>query len=96
MVHAQLCMLITADLLFHTFGEEIPLPNSCAKDSATRKCAKKVSVESHDFIMAEIFRRVALLEDVDSANNTDSSGDVSGSSSTSSSAGEKSNSSDSE
>ena len=35
---------------------------------------REVSDESHDFIMAEIFRREAL-EALDSVNNTDSSGD---------------------
>ena len=42
-----------------------PLPNGCAKASATRKGAKKAAIESHDFIMAKVFRREAL-EDVDS------------------------------
>ena len=65
---------------------------SCVKASTTRKGAKKVTIESHDFIMAETSRREAL-EDINSANNTDDSG-VSCSSS-SSSAGENS-SSDSE
>ena len=97
--HVETCAfllmwLIIADLPFHAIGEDNPLSNSCVKASDARKGAKKVCVEFHDFIMAEILRREAL-EDFDSANNTDSSGDVSGSSS-SSSAGESSSSSDSE
>ena len=88
--------MITADLPLHSIVENNPLLNSCAKDSATRKGAKKVSVESHDFIMAELFMREAL-EDVDSAiNNTDSSGDVSDSSSSRSAGGENSSSSSSD
>ena len=86
--------VIMADLPLHAVGENNPLPNTCSKASATRKGAKKVSVESHDFIMTEIFRRKAL-EDVDSADNTEASG-VSSSSSCSTSAGENSSSSDSE
>ena len=69
----MLTHVITADLQLHAIGENNPVPNTCAKASTTRKGAKKVSVESHDFIMAEIFRREAL-EDVDSADNTEASG----------------------
>ena len=88
--------VIMDDLPLHTIGEKKLLPtSSCAKDSATRKGAKRVIVESHDFIMAEIFRREAH-EDVGSANNTDSAVDVDSCSSCSSSVSEKSSSSDSE
>ena len=65
--------MITAELPLHIIDEYKPLPNSCAKASATIKGATKVSVESHYFIMSEIFGREAL-EDVDSADNTDGSG----------------------
>ena len=86
--------MIKADLLLHAIGEDNPLQNSCAKASATRKGAKKLAIQSHDFIMAEIFRRKAL-EDVDSTDNTDASG-VSSSSSSSSAGESSSSSSDSE
>ena len=63
-----------SQLALHAIGEDKnPLPNGCGIASATRKDAKEVSVESHDYIHGrKIFRREAL-EDVDSANNTDSS-----------------------
>ena len=65
--------VITTDLPLHEIGEDNPLSNSCTKASATRKGAKKLAIKSHDFIMAELFRREAL-EDVHSANNADGSG----------------------
>ena len=83
--------MIIVELPLHAIAENNLLPNSCAKASATRKGVKKLAIESHDFIMTEIFRRKAL-EDVDSADNTEASG-VSSSSSCSSSAGENSSSS---
>ena len=86
--------VITTDLPLHEIGEDNPLSNSGTKTSATRKGAKKLAIKSHDFIMAEVFRREAL-EDVDSAGNTDGSG-VSSCSSSSRSDSENSSSSVSE
>ena len=76
--------MITADLPLHAIGENNPLPNSCTKASTTRKGARKLAIESHYSIMAEIFRREALA-DVDSADNTDSCDGTSTSTSSSSS-----------
>ena len=78
----------------HAIGENYLLPNGCAKAcSATRKGVKKLAIESHDFIMAEIFQREDLEDIPDSADNIYSSG-VCNSSSSSSSVGENSSSSE--
>ena len=61
----------------------------------TPQCAKKLGVESHDFITAEILIGEALKDD-DSGNKTDSSVGCSSSSSSTNSGGSNETSSDSE
>ena len=74
--------VITADLPLLAIAENDLLPNGCANaSSAKRKVAnKKLAIESHDFLSAEIFRREAL-EDVDSADTIQICSGVSSSSS---------------
>ena len=48
--------VITADLPLHEISNGNVLPNGCAKAAATKKGAKKLSDESHDFIIEKIFR----------------------------------------
>ena len=55
---------MAADLPLHEISEDHMLPNGCAKATATKKGARKLSEESHDSVMAEIFRRKTLEEGV--------------------------------
>ena len=88
--------IITADLELHPISESNKLPNGCAKASATRKGAMKLDIETHDFIMEEIFRREALehvepppdekekkVEEAPTETNSDCNSSISSSSSSS-------------
>ena len=52
--------VISADLELNPISDSNKLPNGCAKASATRQGAMKLSADSHDFIMEEIIRGEAL------------------------------------
>ena len=78
----------------HEISESNVLPNGCAKASASKKGARKLSEESHDSIMAEIFRR-ETLEDVHCEQETEGTTDI-GSSDSSCSSSSCSTSNDSE
>lgn len=78
----ELNHVISADLSMIPMSESNKLPNGCAKAVAKRMGAMKLSEDSHDFIMEEMFRREAL-EDIHSDSSSsedenDSSAESSG------------------
>ena len=83
----ELNHVISADLPMIPISDSNKLPNGCAKAIAKRMGAIKLSEDSHDFIMEEIFRREAL-EDIhsdSSEDENDSSGEEESKSSSSNS-----------
>ena len=94
----ELNHVISADLPMIPISDSNKLPNGCAKAIAKRMGAMKLSEDSHDFIMEEIFRRETLenIHSDSSEDENDSSGEEDSNSSGSSSSSSSSSNSSSE